>query len=281
MIIDVHTHAFPDSLAPRAVSSLEEKGGERAYLDGTIGSLLSSMDGAGIALSVVCSVATNPLQFSDILRWSHLITSPRIIPLPSVHPRSPSAADEVRQAAREGFAGLKLHPEYQDFYIDDPALANFYEAAAGEGLILLFHAGFDIGFPDSERSSPGRIAQVHKAFPELKIIASHLGGFRQWEEAGRHLIGADIYLDTSYIFGHIPPGLLEEIIRGHRPDRILFGSDSPWTDQEKSLEELLGLGLPGDLEERILSINARKLFGLEQGGESRPEGEDSSPTARR
>ncbi len=261
-IVDVHTHAFPDFLASRAVARLTEKGKTRAYLSGTLDSLRTSMDRAGIDVSVVCSVATAPEQFDAILRWSRDIAGPRFLPFPSVHPRSPEASREVAAVAEAGLRGIKLHPEYQGFFIDDPSLEGLYRAAEDAGLVVLFHAGYDIGFPDSDRSSPVRIARVQDSFPALRIIASHLGGFRQWEEALRCLAGGDTYLDTGYIFGRIPEGLLREILGAHRRDRLLFGSDSPWADQAEAVRWVRALGLDGDLEERILSANARALLGL-------------------
>jgi predicted TIM-barrel fold metal-dependent hydrolase len=261
-VIDFHTHAFPDFLAARAVAHLEGMGDTRAFLDGTVAALLTSMDEAAVSRSVVCSIATEPRQFESILKWSQEIASDRITPFPSIHPRSPDAVGEVERIAEAGFAGIKLHPEYQDFHIDEPAMADLYGALEKDGMIVLFHAGFDIGFPDSDRSAPARIDQVRGAFPSLRIVASHLGGFRQWEEAGRHLVGKDIYFDTSYTIGHIDTGLLREILHSHPPERLLFGSDSPWTDQRESLDAIRALSLGEELEKRILSSNARDLLGL-------------------
>ncbi len=261
-VVDFHAHAFPDFLAERAVSHLEGMGDTRAFLDGTVAALLTSMDEADISRSVVCSIATEPRQFESILKWSEEIASSRITPFPSIHPRSPDAVGEIERITEAGFSGIKLHPEYQDFHIDEPAMADLYGALEREGLIVLFHAGFDIGFPDSDRSSPARIDQVRGSFPALPIVASHLGGFRQWEEAGRHLVGKDVYFDTSYTIGHIDPGLMGEILRSHPPERLLFGSDSPWTDQRESLDAIRALSLGDDLEKRILASNARKLLGL-------------------
>lgn len=261
-VIDVHTHAFPDFLAARAVAHLQEKGSTSAFLDGTVGALRRSMDRAGVEISVVCSIATDPSQFEGILAWSKEVAGERIVPFPSVHPRSPSALEEIRQVSAAGFRGIKLHPEYQDFHIDDPSLSPFYERAAEEGLVILFHAGHDIGFPDSDRSAPHRIGRVGASFPRLRLIASHLGGFRQWDEVGRELVGTEVYLDTSYIFGHIDHDVLGRIIGGHPPDRILFGSDSPWTDQGESIDRIRDLKLSPELEERILGVNARELLDL-------------------
>ena len=261
-IVDVHAHAFPEALAARAISRLERQANVSAALDGTVGALLRSMDRAGIDAAVVCSVATDPGQFGPILAWSRGIAGPRLFPFPSVHPGSPRAVEEVRQIAEAGFRGVKLHPEYQDFHVDDQGLAPLYQALERHRLIALFHAGHDIGFPDSDRAAPERFLALHRAFPDLRIVASHLGGFRRWSEVAEHLLGSAIWLDTSYTLGHIPAPLLGAILHGHRPDRLLFGTDSPWVDQSAALAGVRGLGLTPELEERILGANARELLGL-------------------
>ena len=261
-IVDFHTHAFPDALAPRAIGHLERQSGVRAVLDGTVDALLASMDRAGVAASVVCSIATDPGQFGAILRWSSAIAGPRLYPFPSIHPAAADPADEVRQVAAAGFLGIKLHPEYQGFHVDDPALDALYRALEKTGLIALVHAGHDIGFPESDRAAPRRLLAVHRAFPDLKIVAAHLGGFRRWEEVAAHLLGSGIWLDTSYTIGHITADLLRRILEGHRSDRLLFGTDSPWADQAAEVARIRALGLPGGLADQILGGAARALLGL-------------------
>ena len=261
-VIDVHTHAFPDFLAPRAMTALMAKGSIEAYADGTVGGLVSSMKRAGIVASVVCSIATNASQSGPILEWSREIADGKIVPFPSLHPRSPKAPELLAQIAEAGFRGIKLHPEYQDFTIDDPSLACFYEEVEKHRLIILFHAGYDIGFPDSDRSAPARIADVKAAYPGITVIASHLGGFRRWDEVLDVLAGRDIYLDTSFTIGHISEETFGKIVNRHRPDRLLFGSDSPWTDQRESIEQIVRLGLGPGREDLLFFENARNLLGL-------------------
>lgn len=261
-LIDTHTHAFPGFLAAKALGFLAEKSGTEPRRDGTVESLAASMDAAGIEASVVCSIATEPRQFEGILAWSKQIASSRIIPFPSIHPASSEAADEIDRIAAGGFRGIKMHPEYQEFHIDDDTLAPVYERLESRGLIVLFHAGYDIGFPDSDRSSPARIAAVQGSFPGLRVIASHLGGYRRWEEALEHLVGSGVYLDTSYVMGHIPDGLLGNILLGHREDRLLFGSDTPWMGQKESIAWIRSLQLPPRREELLLGLNAAGLLAI-------------------
>ena len=141
-IIDFHTHAFPDALAERAMRQLlSETDSVTAYLDGKLSSLLASMDANGIERSVLCSIATKPSQFEPIFQWSRAIQSERIIPLASVHPDDPAGPEHVRQIAAAGLAGIKMHPYYQDFDMDDAKLDPLYEAVQAEGLLLTMQYG--------------------------------------------------------------------------------------------------------------------------------------------
>ena len=145
-IIDFHAHAFPDALAARAMPALEEEGNIKAALDGKVSSLLRSMDEAGIEASVVASIATRPQQFEPILRWSEEIASARIIPFPSVHPDDAQVVEHVHRIHDRGFKGVKLHPYYQDFDLDEARLRPLYAALQDCGLAVLCHTGFDLAF---------------------------------------------------------------------------------------------------------------------------------------
>jgi uncharacterized protein len=260
MIIDVHTHAFPDHLAARAMAQLQAETDQvMAVLDGTVGGLLKSMDHAGIDRSVVASIATKPGQFDAILRWSDSIRSDRIEPFPSLCPLAPEAAAQVRQVAREGFRGLKLHPYYQGFVLDDPALDPVYAAAADCDLILLLHCGFDIAFPRDRVADPARLARVLDRYPGLQIIAAHLGAWMDWDAVETHLLGRAVFLDVSCTFDFIEPAQALRILNQHSPDRLLFGSDSPWVDQQKTIAALRSFGLPPTTESALLGGNAARL----------------------
>ena len=260
MIIDVHTHAFPDHIASIAMEKLEHSSNSKAYLDGTIADLLRSMDKAGIDTSIMACVATSPAQFNSILTWCKSISGPRIMPLPSVHPESKDIPEEIKKIKEAGFIGLKLHAEFQSFYLDEERLYPIYQEAMENDLLILFHCGYDISFPDSDRSDPERLAHIHKDFPELKIIASHLGGWRQWDKVIQHLIGKDIYLDTSYTIGYIDENSLQTILTRHSPNLILFGTDSPWKDQQVEVTLIDSLDISSAFKKRILGQNAQNLL---------------------
>ena len=263
--VDFHAHAFPDELAATTIPFLEQKGSVRAALDGRVSSLLASMDSAAIAKSVVCSIATRPKQFRAILDWSRSIRSPRIIPFPSFHPASPQALEEITEIHRQGFQGIKLHPYYQDFFLDEPRLLPIFERISELGLILVMHTGFDIGFPREPRVDPAKIASLLRQLPELKFIATHLGSWQQWQEVQEELVGTNVYFDIAFSLEYLPREMAREIILSHGPDRVLFGSDSPWAAQQNTIRLLHSLDLGPEREELILGGNAEKLLGLAGG----------------
>jgi predicted TIM-barrel fold metal-dependent hydrolase len=260
-IIDFHTHAFPDALAERAMAQLlSETDQVRSFLDGKLSSLIASMDANGIQTSVLCSIATKPSHFEPVFQWSQQIRSDRIVPLASVHPQDPDGVEHVHQIAQAGLKGIKMHPYYQNFYLDDPQLDPLFEAIQAEGLLLTMHTGYDFAFERIDRGSPQQISTVIKKFPELKLITTHLGAWQQWDAVEELLIGKPIYMETSFAVKYLNKKQLTRMLLAHPSDYILFGTDSPWTDQAAEIEALAKLGLPEGLLKNIFYQNARKLL---------------------
>jgi uncharacterized protein len=202
-IIDVHTHAWPDGVAEKAVKALMTGGPLTAFYDGTLRGLVGAMDAAHVDVSVIQPVATKPSQVIGINDWVASIASERIVPFGAIHPDLQDAAGEIARMATLGLRGFKLHPEYQGFAPDEPRLAPVYEAAIAHDMTVFFHAGAD-AFLDTVRGTPASFATVLDAFPELRIVLAHLGGFRVWNEVAELLVGRDVYLDTAYTLGHLP-----------------------------------------------------------------------------
>ena len=264
-VIDVHTHAFPDSLAERAMAALQEHCPWKAVSDGKIASLLASMDQAGVQTALLCTIATRPDQPAGILKWCHQIAGPRIIPLPSVHPDTPDIAGWIRRFRDEGFVGIKLHPQYQDIEADDPKMDAIYAGAEESGLVVQSHCGRDIAFPpDDDRAAPRRFAAVMRRHAGLKLVCTHLGGWRMWDEVRQHLLGTDVFLETSFSLEELGPQVAEEMIRRHGTGKVMFGTDWPWQDQQQALRQLGKLDLNRTEQQAILCGNAQRLFKLAQ-----------------
>ena len=234
-----------------------------AWLNGRLSSLLSSMDAAGIDRALICSIATRPEQCGKILQWSEAIRGERIVPLPSVHPADPDAVSRVAEIAAKGFKGIKLHPYYQEFDLDEERIFPIYEQLRACNLMLVCHTGFDIAFPHVRKCDPRRILAVLSAFPGLKLVTTHMGSWEDWDEVEAHIIGKPIYMEISYSLGLLGAERARELLLRHPKEYVLFGSDSPWQDQAQTLAWFRALKLGDDWERAVLCDNAERLLGCE------------------
>ncbi|MDA3900913.1 MAG: amidohydrolase family protein [Spirochaetes bacterium] len=259
MIIDVHAHIFPDKIASKAIGSLAANSGEyKPFGDGTLENLLVNMDRAGVDTAFVANIATKPQQFKPIIDWSVSIRSERIFPLGLVHPESPDFATEISSLVENGFCGVKLHPLYQDFYVDDKQIVPFFKELEQSGMFVLLHAGNDIAYPDADNASPVRIARLLDRVPSLDVIAAHMGGWEVWEQVSDDLAGANCWFDTSFIT-HIDKDLVCKIIEKQGTDRIVYGSDFPWQDQKDQIDYIRSI-FSADDTQKILSGNILMLL---------------------
>jgi predicted TIM-barrel fold metal-dependent hydrolase len=260
-IIDFHTHIFPDDLAERAISKLKLFSPDAInHTDGTTGGLFESMKKNGISRSVLLSIATKPAQVHVINQASIALQSDFFIPFGTLHPEMNSIEDEISFLKKNGIKGIKLHPEYQDFYISNPRYFPLYEQLAAEKIIVQFHAGKDPGPFSCDHALPLDLRKIHEQFPTLSIVAAHLGGWKVWDDVEKLLCGLPIFLDTSAITNIIDPQQCMRIIRKHGTEKILYGSDSPWFDQGESLRWLLKLPLSDFEKECITEKNAFNLL---------------------
>ena len=224
-IIDFHTHAFPDAVAAKAIPSLEKVGKIKAHTTGTVESLLASMDLAGIDRSLICSIATRPEQFAPILDWSRQVRGNRLIPLPSIHPDDPECVKRVYTVQQEGFVGIKMHPFYQNYSLNEQRLDPLYTALSDTGLMLVVHCGYDIAFPRTRRADPAAILNLQKRFPQLRLISTHFGGWDIWDEVEEILIGRNIYMEISFALHYLKKEQVVRMLNNHPPEYLLFGSD--------------------------------------------------------
>jgi predicted TIM-barrel fold metal-dependent hydrolase len=137
-----------------------------------------------------------------------------------------------------------------------------YEELERLDLMVAAHTGYDIAFPNDDRASCRKILKITEMFPKLKFVATHLGAWQQWEEVEKMLAGKRIYMELSWSLDFLGAEQARRIILAHPADCVLFGTDSPWTDQGKTLSLLKNLKLPAELESKILQDNAMALLGL-------------------
>ncbi len=264
MVIDFHTHAFPDKIAERAIASLV-KGCKGKYIpcsNGTLKGLTDNMEKFGVDVSVVQPVVTKQSQTVSTNEWARDICSDKIISFGGIFPHTDDYKRDIDFVCSLGLKGIKLHPEYQQFYVDAPEMLKVYNYALSRGLIILFHAGFDPAFPPPIHSSPKQFADIAKQLRGGTIIAAHLGGQQQWDDVEKYIVGTDIYIDTSMGFNYYPHDQFLRIVKQHGADKILFGSDSPWSRADEELKTLRSLPLTDDEKSLILHGNAERLLGI-------------------
>ena len=280
MIIDFHTHTFPEKIAAGALEKLRASSGTVSFTEGTNESLAQSMERAGVDISVVLPVATNPAKVAHINEISASLTGKGgLIHFGCMHPDCEDIEGEVKHIASLGLKGIKIHPVYQGIDIDDDKFIRILYSCGEAGLTVVTHAGLDIGFPGVVHCSPAMCRRALSLAGPVKLVLAHMGGWRNWEEVAENIAETAAYIDTSFSLGRLTPlpndGRYSDdelqmmngeefvsLVRAIGADRVLFGTDSPWSDQKKSVCDVTALPLSDAEKEMIFSTNARGLLGL-------------------
>ena len=264
MIIDFHTHCFPDALAAKALPILAKAANIPPSLDGTLAELETSMTASGIDRAVMLQIAVKTTQNKTVNNWAieRLTQNPRIIPFGSVHPLSADWSEELERLAATGVKGVKFHPEYQQVYVNDPLMFPIYDKLTELGLIAVFHAGADIGIPPPIHSRPEHFAAVIDKLPRGKTVLAHFGGWKLWDDVEHILADSHLLMDTSFCGRYMPQEKMLSLIGKHGADKFLFGSDSPWAAQTEAINDIKKLALPPADEAAILGANAAKLLAI-------------------
>lgn len=274
MLIDFHTHIFPDAIAERSVAALEagirqmqgadyRNGEALAFRPATLDGLLASMTDAGVDKSICLPIATKPSQTATINRYAESVRSERALSFGTLHPADPEWEQVLLDLKQRGFRGIKLHLQFQQYAIDSPEVLRILIKAEQLGLLTIFHAGDDIGLPPPIYATPEMIRHTLDYVSGEKLIAAHLGGWEQWDDVEEYLVGTPILMDTAFIADFIEPEQCTRIIRNHGAEKILFGSDSPWENPADTMRFLKLLGLTEQEMALITYKNALRLLGSE------------------
>ena len=262
MRIDFHTHCFPDKIAERAKDKLSKaSGGLIPQTDCTSDGLRREMKKDGVDISVVMNIATNPHQQPSVNDFAASLISDDLVPFGSVHPDSPDALDELDRIKSLGLKGVKFHPEYQGFYVDEERMLPIYKKIGDLGLITLFHAGGDIGFAPPYHGTPDRFLRVLNRF-DSPVVLAHWGGCFMCFDVLEKLAGQPVWFDTSFGYGTMPKAVAQQILDKHGASRLLLGSDMPWQRPAWSLSLLNSLEISEEDRALIEYKNAQKLLGL-------------------
>ena len=258
-IIDAHCHIYPDKIAQRAADSTGEFYDLTPFLDGRISTLLEQGENIGIDHFVVQSVATSPNQVSSINNFIANAVSQsngKFTGLGTLHPESGTLQEDVDEIIRLGLKGVKLHPDIQQFRIDDPRMMKIYELCEGK-LPILLHTG-DSRF---DYSNPNRVQPVLEKYKNLTVIGAHLGGWSVWDEAVKTLPKYEnFYVDCSSSLYTLSAEKAKELIEAYGTKRVLFGTDYPMWDPQKEVDSFMQIDFSEEEREDILYNNAARMF---------------------
>jgi predicted TIM-barrel fold metal-dependent hydrolase len=256
-IMDFHTHGFSNELAPKVTKQLAEYYGLKVNGDGTLDNLIANGATCGVDYLLIFATATKAKQVISVNNWVASKITDRILGFGTLHIDFDDIENEIERIISLGLRGLKFHPDFQNFAINDPKMDRIFAAVEGR-LPVLIHTG-DV---KSDLSHPRRIADILRRFPKLTVISAHLGGYSQWDAAREHLIGKNLYIDTSSALMLMPREKAVEIIRAHGTDKVLFGSDYPIMLPSEELKLFYSLGLTERENRDILFNNANRLLNI-------------------
>jgi len=258
-IIDTHAHIYPDKIALKAAKSIGEFYEIPMNQDGTVSSLLQAGDEAGISRFLVHSVAVTwerAHSINDFIAASVQAHPDRFIGFGSLHPEHPEVEKELDRMLTLGLSGVKLHPDFQHFLLDDPKAVRMFQAMAERKLPLLVHTG-DTRYPYSD---PERMARALDKVPSLKAICAHLGGWSVWDQAWKLLAGrGNVWVDCSSSLYAMDPQVAVKVIHRYGADRVFFGTDYPMWKPDEELKRFHRLSLTSEEEEMILHKNFERF----------------------
>ena len=270
MLIDFHTHVFPEKIAYKTIKMLEENSNGKAFTDGTVDGLLAAMGRAEADISVALPVLTKPTQFESVTLFAKSVNekfqnkNKKIISFAGMHPCCDDIKGKMKYLKEQGFLGVKIHPDYQATFIDDEGYIEILKCAKDNDLIVVTHSGIDDGYAGQPvRCPPELVLKVIEKVNHKKFVLGHYGAHKQWEKVLSLLAGNDVFFDTAFTLHEISEKLFIDILEKHGEDKILFATDCPWRDIVDDKNIFLSYNISKEVKEKILYKNAIKLLNLE------------------
>lgn len=262
MIIDFHTHMFPDKIAKGTLDFLTGVCRIKPYTDGTYSGLSESAKQAGIDISIALPAVTKASQVDSVNRFASQYQEAPVISFGGIHPSCENYKEILLEIRDMGMKGIKLHPDYQDMYFNDIRYKRLVSYASELGLIVSVHAGRDPKCPADVHCTPRMALEMIKEVRPDRLVLAHMGGNELWDEVEALLVEQDVYFDTGVVLDKMSEEQFVRMVRLHGADKILFATDSPWGGQKEFVKILSDMPLTQEEKDQIFSGNARRLLGL-------------------
>jgi len=261
MIIDAHTHIWPDKIARLALEG-NPVPGLVARGDGTVGGLMTDMQDSGVDVSCCLAIANEARQVDRVNEFAASLASEQRIPFGTVHVGL-TVEENVALLKKHGITRVKIHPLFQNYGLDHPRLWEMFEAF-GSDIAVITHVGEGGDAYRNSLSNPRMIRDIARQFPDLRLMACHFGGYKILDDAEEMLDGADVVLETSWppTLATLRPERVRRLIKSHGVERVVFGSDWPMTSPAEEIGAIGALGLTDDETKQVLGGTLHRLLGL-------------------
>ncbi len=260
-IIDAHTHIYPEKIAEKATEAISEFYQIPMCHFGSSEVLLESGRQIGVEKYLVCSAATVPQQVPIINDFilRECAKHPEFLGFGTVHPDYEDMDGELRRIKALGLRGVKLHPDFQQFYIDDGAALPMFKAIRDNDMFVLVHLGDD----KRPYSDPKRMAFVIDEVPGLKVIGAHFGSYGVWWDNLETYRPGTIVFDISSSLFLLDKKTAYQFFDRYGIGSFFWGTDFPMWDHREELERFFALGLSEEENRMILYDNFARYYGLE------------------
>lgn len=279
MLIDVHTHVWPNEeiFSASFIAQIARARSQRIPLTTRYSDYLATAENFDAAICFGGKARLAGLWVDDQLVANYVAQDPtRLIGFLSLDPTQAGWEEELRFGHQQlGLRGIKLMPMYAGFFPQDSLLDPLWSYAQEHGLPVLLHTGTTfVSQAPLETTLPRHLDNVATRYPDLKIILAHLGHPYEGECVAVIRKHPNVYADISALH-YRPWQLFHSLMLVHEYgvwDKLLFGTDFPFTNVRDSLTGLRSLAtvqidrfhLPADKIEELIQRDALQLLGLER-----------------
>ena len=251
------------------VVRLLEKSGTAQYLDRKLSpaEIVDLMDAAGVQ-TLMLSAWSRPGRWlitnDDVA--AHVEAFPnRFGGVAAVDLANPVAAvRELRRAVRDlGFRALRVVPWLWKLPPNDRLYYPLYVECVELGIPFCTQVGHTGPLMPSETGRPvPYLDEVALTFPELRIVAGHIGHPWTDEMIGLAWKHDNVFIDTSaYLPAYYPPQLVH-FMKTYGRNKVLFGSNFPQLPLDRCMQQIAEMDLPPEVARKFLRENAARVFGL-------------------
>ncbi len=258
-----------DSVMPEVVRLFEQSGS--AHLLGrdlSAARLVEMMDNAGVDRVMLSAwhrpgkwVISNDTIAEFVRQFPH-----RFVGVAAVNLEKPvQAVRELERAVKElGFKALRVVPWLWNRPPNDKFYFPLYVKCIELDIPFCTQVGHTGPLMPSETGRPvPYLDEVALIFPELRIVAGHIGHPWTDEMIGVAWKHENVFIDTSAYAPRYYPPQLAHYLRTYGQDKVLFGTNFPQLSWEKCLEQIGAMKLSEEIQTKFLGGNARRVFQLD------------------